>query len=162
MERDNQPIFNVKNRNILHFKDFDADVEKEKEELKDVKRSFAKNALDTGPIEHKFKYNKVTHKYDDLVKPEVDDKIKSIEELEGEKTEENVGNKIKTFNELSKINEYYPAAKLGKKGKERIKKMLYKEVDRYINGLSESSDDNGSEFFIRNFKIFLKEQLGGD
>lgn len=76
--KENTPTFNSGNRKIVNYKDFIQNEPQEEQELKDIKRSFKKSEV--GTQEHKLKYNKVTHKMDDLVEGEVDDKLDSLEE----------------------------------------------------------------------------------
>lgn len=90
---DNTPTFNAGNRKIVNFKDFLADPKAEEQELKDMKRSFSDNENDQGLQQHKYKYNKVTHKLDDMVEDEVDDSLDAIEDeniresnIDGKKT----------------------------------------------------------------------------
>lgn len=66
------------NRKIVNFKDFNPT--EEKEELETIKRGFKKNDKEVGPSERKYKYNKVTHKLDDLSKMDVDDRLDSLDE----------------------------------------------------------------------------------
>ena len=80
--RENSPTYNV-NRKVYNFKDFLSDEEGEKQELKKVRRGFLKNSeIQQIPGETKTKYNKVTHKNDELTSAMVDDKIDAIEEIE--------------------------------------------------------------------------------
>lgn len=80
MYKDTTPTFNSGNRKIVNYKDFIQNIDKEKEELKTVKKSFSKNELEIGLKQHKYKYNKVTHKLDDLTPDEVDDKLDNLED----------------------------------------------------------------------------------
>lgn len=93
MYRTNTPTYNTKNSRIQNFMDFDK--KSEKEELLDVKRSFTKNDGEVYdlPNEFKYKYNKVTHKMDDLDKKLVDDKLDSLEEM----SESYSANKLKSI-----------------------------------------------------------------
>lgn len=75
--KDNTPTYNV-NRRVVNFKDFDP--KSEGEELEIVKKSYKKNELEKGQKERKTKYNRVTHKLDDLDKSEVEDKLDSLKE----------------------------------------------------------------------------------
>lgn len=84
--KDNTPTFNV-NRKVVNFKDFLANMDDEKEELKKMNRQNKPNS-----DEHqqhignsRYKYNKVTHKMDDLSPEEIKDKINSIDEIEKDK-----------------------------------------------------------------------------
>lgn len=90
--KDNNQNYNAGNRKLVNFKGFDAD--EEKEELRDIQKGqIKKNDPDTQSQEHrrKMRWNKVTHKIEDLHPLEVDDKVDELEELE----ESNV----KKFNE---------------------------------------------------------------
>ena len=79
MNKDNTPTFNV-NRNVVNFKDFSDNIENEKEELKKIKRSTIPNSEhQQHPGNKKYKYNKVSHKMDDMSPSEIDDKIDAIE-----------------------------------------------------------------------------------
>lgn len=75
--KDTNPTYNV-NRKIVNFKDFNKDSEES--ELSKIKRSYKKNELEIGQSERKYKYNKITHKLDDMDKSEVEDKIDSLKE----------------------------------------------------------------------------------
>jgi hypothetical protein len=78
--KDNQPTFNV-NRKIVNYKDFIQQEPHEEAELKKMKRQFKKDdQVNAVNQDHQSKYNKVTHKNDDLVKDEVQDKLDVLEE----------------------------------------------------------------------------------
>jgi len=82
MRKDNNPNYQTPYSKIQHFDDFELNKGKELDELEKMNRSsFQKNPEDVYnlPLKKKLKYNKVTHKYDDLSKDEVKDKIKSID-----------------------------------------------------------------------------------
>jgi len=91
--KDNQPTFNV-NRKVVNFKDFSKDIESEKEELNKIKRQNKPNSERQQRIGNpKIKYNKVTHKLDWNLNPDmVKDKIDAIEELEESKINESTIN----------------------------------------------------------------------
>lgn len=78
--KDNTPTFNVGNRNLVNFKDFEQNKNAEEQELKSIKRSFKKNEKDQGMKQTKLRYNRVSHKMEDLPIEMIDDKINSIEE----------------------------------------------------------------------------------
>jgi hypothetical protein len=79
--KDNTPTFNAGNRNIVNYKDFIQHEPEEETELKKMKRQFKKaDQVNAVNQDHQFKYNKVTHKNDDLVKAEVQDKLDALEE----------------------------------------------------------------------------------
>lgn len=82
MRKDNNPNYQTPYSNIQHFDDFELNKVKELDELEKMNRSsFQKNPEDVYnlPLKKKLKYNKVTHKYDDLSHDEVKDKIKNID-----------------------------------------------------------------------------------
>ena len=75
-------------RKVDNFGDYC--VDKEKEELKKIKRSINPNTPDTQkyPKNSKYKFNHITRKMDDLTPDIIDDKLKSIEELDESKINE--------------------------------------------------------------------------
>jgi hypothetical protein len=80
--KDTYPTYN-QNRKVVNFKDFLKDEEGEKEELLKIKRQTKPNSPDGQQIigNPKVKYNKVTHKLDTNLDPEmIDDKIDALEE----------------------------------------------------------------------------------
>jgi uncharacterized membrane-anchored protein YjiN (DUF445 family) len=78
--KDNTPTFNV-NRKIVNYKDFIQQEPHEEAELKKMKRQFKKaDQVKQVNQDHQSKYNKVSHKNDDLVKSEVEDKLDALEE----------------------------------------------------------------------------------
>jgi hypothetical protein len=78
MNRDNQPVFNV-NRKVANYKDFSADVEKEK--LGKVRRSFQPNSdRQNFPSNDRNEFDPITRKITQVTLPEVEDKLKSLEE----------------------------------------------------------------------------------
>lgn len=81
--KDNQPTFNV-NRKVVNFKDFLANPNAEKEELEKMDRQNKPNSDEHQKnfANSRYKYNKVTHKMDDLSPAEIEDKIDAIDELE--------------------------------------------------------------------------------
>lgn len=79
--KDSNPTFNTDNRKIVNYKDFIQHEPEEESELKKMKRQFKKaDGVKAVNQDHQYKYNKVTHKNDDLVKSEVDDKLDALEE----------------------------------------------------------------------------------
>ena len=89
--KDNTPTFNVGDRKVVNFKDFSKDIESEKEELNKIKRQNKPNSERQQRIGNtRIKYNKVTHKMDWNLSPDMlKDKIDAIEELEESKMYEN-------------------------------------------------------------------------
>jgi hypothetical protein len=80
MNRDNQPVFNA-NRKVANYKDFSADVEKEK--LGKVRRSFQPNSdRQNFPSNDRNEFDPITRKVTQVTLPEVEDKIDAIEEDE--------------------------------------------------------------------------------
>lgn len=82
----NDPNFQTSHSRVASFKNFIDNIGKEKEELKKMNRSSFENPgeLNQTPGGRKHKYNKVTHKIDDLSKAEVVDDTKSIDGEENE------------------------------------------------------------------------------
>lgn len=79
--KDSNPTFNTDNRKIVNYKDFIQHEPEEESELKKMKRQFKKaDGVRAVNQDHQYKYNKVTHKNDDLVKAEVEDKLDALEE----------------------------------------------------------------------------------
>jgi hypothetical protein len=89
--KDNTPTFNVGDRKVVNFKDFSKNIESEKEELDKIKRQNKPNSERQQRIGNtRIKYNKVTHKMDWNLSPDmVKGKIDAIEELEESKMYEN-------------------------------------------------------------------------
>ena len=80
MNRDNQPVFNA-NRKVANFKDFSADVEKEK--LGKVRRSFQPNSdRQNFPSNDRNEFDPITRKITQVTLPEVEDKLDAIEQDE--------------------------------------------------------------------------------
>ena len=81
--KDNTPTFNV-NRKVVNFKDFLANPNAEKEELKKMDRQNKPNSDDQqkNMANSRYKFNNTTRKMDDLSPAEIEDKIESIEGLE--------------------------------------------------------------------------------
>ena len=81
--KDNTPTFNV-NRKVVNFKDFSANPNAEKEELKKMDRQNKPNTDDQqkNMANSRYKFNHTTRKMDDLSPSEIEDKIEAIEELE--------------------------------------------------------------------------------
>jgi len=89
--KDNTPTFNVGDRKVVNFKDFSKNIESEKEELDKIKRQNKPNSERQQRIGNtRIKYNKVTHKMDWNLSPDMlKDKIDAIEELEESRINEN-------------------------------------------------------------------------
>ena len=79
----NTPNYNTKSNIIANYKDFMSDLDKEKEELKDIKRSIKKNDDENHkiPRNSKLRFDKITRKMTDTTLPEVEDKLDQIEDL---------------------------------------------------------------------------------
>lgn len=95
--KENTPTFNV-NRKVVNFKDFLANPNAEKEELKKMNRQNKPNTDDQqkNMANSRYKFNNTTRKMDDLSPAEIKDSIESIEEFE-ESNE-----RIKTFNKFGR------------------------------------------------------------
>ncbi len=81
MRKDNTNNYHTPYSRIQHFRDFVNKEKSEKEELGEVERSYFDNEhhQDELPNKFKFKYNKVTHKYDDTTKDEIRRRKKQID-----------------------------------------------------------------------------------
>ena len=80
--KDNTPTYNV-NRKVANFGDFTSNIEAEKENLKKVKRSFQPNSdRQNFPSNTRNEFDPITRKITSFTEDEVDDRIKSVEELE--------------------------------------------------------------------------------
>lgn len=81
--KDNTPTFNV-NRKVVNFKDFSANPNAEKEELKKMDRQNKPNTDDQqkNMANSRYKFNNTTRKMDDLSPAEIEDKIEAIEDFE--------------------------------------------------------------------------------
>lgn len=133
MHKDNTPNFQTNLSKLIHFNDFNNNIEKEKDELKKTKRSFTKNDNGAGTDignKTKYKYNKVTRKMDDTSLPEIEDDIKSIEKLDNKKS--NHKYKIKKFENFTDDGE------------------VEFDEDEYID--SEDSDESISFMFFKNLE----------
>ena len=82
MRNDSSQTYNTKQSKVRNFGDFERNKKEELDDMKKVQRSFTKNDDDVYnlPNTTKFKFNKVTHKMDDLSKAEVEDFIEDMEE----------------------------------------------------------------------------------
>jgi hypothetical protein len=122
--KDNTPTFNV-NRKVVNFKDFSANPNAEKEELKKMNRQNIPNSDEhqKNMANSRYKFNNTTRKMDDLSPSEIEDKIEAIEELEG--TNESI-EELKTYH----IGGFSPEIKLKDKINELIEVVnkLEKEV----------------------------------
>lgn len=123
----NTPTFNTKNRKIDNFKDFTDDISGEEKELKDVKRSFRHEQGEVGniPNKTKYKWNKVTHKMDDVSKAQVQDRLDAIE-----KVDENRYSDI-DFQQLSNFGKKQPITELSIS--EMDPQAIRKKINRLIN-----------------------------
>ena len=140
MEKTNTPQYKTKYLN--HFRDFDP--KKEKEELKNVKRSFNKNEDDIHdlPNINKPHFNNVTKTMQFLSKDEIKDKIEAIDDMEEKKesvtllrfgqmlNENKLEKEIKRLQDkLGKLLDEEPETK---EEKEELKKLI-KETEEEIN-----------------------------
>lgn len=105
--KDNTPTFNVGDRKVVNFKDFSKDIESEKDELEKIKRQNKPNSERQQRIGNtRIKYNKVTHKLDWNLSPDmVKDKIDAIEELEESKINESTIDD-NVYDELKQSSKY--------------------------------------------------------
>jgi len=71
----------MSNNRISNFSDYCDNFEKEKEELKKIRRSIKPNTPDTQkyPKNSKFKFNRITRKMDDLTPDLIDDQLDKMD-----------------------------------------------------------------------------------
>ena len=123
--KDNQPTFNV-NRKVVNFKDFLANPNTEKEELKKMDRQNKPNTDDQqkNMANSRYKFNNTTRKMDDLSPDEIEDNIEAIEGLE-----EGINN-----DSMYAISEYFSKIKNEMNLLEScLKNARSEELQEYIN-----------------------------
>ena len=81
MYQPNSINYNTEQSDVISYKDFDPDMEKE--ELMKLKRSFNKNPISDSDIANTYKkrFNKITKSWEDISKEEIEDGIQAIEEI---------------------------------------------------------------------------------
>jgi len=133
--KENTPTFNV-NRKVVNFKDFSANPNAEKEELKKMNRQNKPNTDDQqkNMANSRYKFNNTTRKMDDLSPAEIKDKIDAIEGLEEAINAGSINdmyairdslNKVKDeMNFIETINPHLKNARL---------EALQKELQEYLN-----------------------------
>ena len=133
--KDNTPTFNV-NRKVVNFKDFSANPNAEKEELKKMNKQNKPNTDDQqkNMANSRYKFNNTTRKMDDLSPDEIKDKIDVIEGLEEAINAGSINdmyairdslNKVKDeMNFIETINPHLKNARL---------EALQKELQEYLN-----------------------------
>ena len=120
--KDNTPTFNV-NRKVVNFKDFSANPNAEKEELKKMDRQNKPNSDEQqkNMANSRYKFNNTTRKMDDLSPAEIEDKIEAIEDLEESVNSDIEEKKIEILNSITDMTQDRYSPKL----------------DKWINSLSE-------------------------
>ena len=136
--KDNQPTFNV-NRKVVNFKDFLANPNAEKEELKKMNKQNKPNTDDQQKNmgNSRYKFNHTTRKMDDLSPAEIKDKIDAIEELE-------------ETNELFNFD---------KKFKDKTLNLLKSEIDSSFKEVSVVNFDRTSDDINNSREPSLKEVI---
>ena len=136
--KDNQPTFNV-NRKVVNFKDFSANPNAEKEELKKMNKQNKPNTDDQQKNmgNSRYKFNHTTRKMDDLSPAEIKDKIDAIEELE-------------ETNELFNFD---------KKFKDKTLNLLKSEIDSSFKEVSVVNFDRTSDDINNSREPSLKEVI---
>jgi len=129
MAKDN--TYNV-NRNVANFGDYCNNFEKEKEDLKKVKRSINTNTSDTQkyPKNSRFKYNRITRKMDDITPDIIDDQLKSMDVKESKINESSID-----YDVLHKIKQI-PAYN-------QLKEKFRNAIDEFNAELISSADEIG-------------------
>jgi len=139
----NDPNFQTRQSRVASFKDFTDNIGKEKDELKKMNRSSFANPgeLNQIPGGRKHKYNKVTHKIDDISKAEVIDKI---EDIGGEESK----HKYKIVESSNDV--YYAIGDSFSKSSEELKLLNYRlghggaelvEISNEVNLILQQFDD---------------------
>lgn len=105
MNKPNTQNYKTQFSNLSSFKDFTQNVDKEEEDLEKINRSFQKNDNDTYELPNlqKSRYNRVTRKIDTDSKPQVKDRLKSIE---SEKTDKKFKIVDENFNHIKKFENF--------------------------------------------------------
>ena len=136
--KDNQPTFNV-NRKVVNFKDFSANPNAEKEELKKMNKQNKPNTDDQQKNmgNSRYKFNHTTRKMDDLSPAEIKDKIEDIDELE-------------ETNELFNFD---------KKFKDKTLNLLKSEIDSSFKEVAVVNFDRTSDDINNSREPSLKEVI---
>lgn len=142
--KDNTPTFNT-NRKVVNFKDFNKDSEEV--ELSKIKRQTKPNSNSGQQFigNPKTKYNKVTHKLDTNLDPEmIDDKIDALEESKIYET--HIDDNI--YDELKNSSAYH-----------KLVDKLRDAIRDFENGISETSYDDGDNDHYAAFQAVLQDAL---
>ena len=136
--KDNQPTFNVY-RKVVNFKDFSANPNAEKEELKKMNKQNKPNTDDQQKNmgNSRYKFNHTTRKMDDLSPAEIKDKIEAIDELE-------------ETNELFNFD---------KKFKDKTLNLLKSEIDSSFKEVAVVNFDRTSDDINNSREPSLKEVI---
>ena len=136
--KDNQPTFNV-HRKVVNFKDFSANPNAEKEELKKMNKQNKPNTDDQQKNmgNSRYKFNHTTRKMDDLSPAEIKDKIEAIDELE-------------ETNELFNFD---------KKFKDKTLNLLKSEIDSSFKEVAVVNFDRTSDDINNSREPSLKEVI---
>lgn len=134
--QENTPTFNS-GRKVVNFKDFLSDPKAEEEKLKKAERSYTPNSDRQQFVRNsRTEYNPVTHKLTDYTEDEIEDKIKSIEELE--ETNESFDSEDKKIEIMNSLQDMF---------QERRSTKLYKWIDSLseeeLNVIYNSIEKNG-------------------
>lgn len=137
MNRDNQPVFNV-NRKVANYKDFSADVEKEK--LGKVRRSFQPNSdRQNFPSNDRNEFDPITRKITQVTLPEVEDKLDAIEQDEKNENKSFESNLSKLISAYQKwIESEQPDYFGGDRDQELRLKAFTKKLDGYSSAETRS------------------------
>ncbi len=150
--RDNTPTYNV-NRRVVNFGDYCNDFEKEKEDLKKVKRSITPNSDERQkfPKNSRYKFNTITRKMDDLTPDIIDDKLKSMEEVDESKINESSID----FDVLHKITQLPGFSKL----KEDFRKCIDEFNTELNSAASEIGYDEGDSDHSLAYNAAIQEAI---
>jgi len=132
--KDNTPTYNI-NRKVVNFGDYCDNYEKEKEELKKLKRQTTSNSDERQKLPGNFKqkFNPVTRKIDNLSPEEVNDKISKMEEVDESKVNESrIDDNI--YNLVSNSKCYKELERKFKEAKSEFYSCIENEVPEFDEG----------------------------
>jgi len=133
--KDNTPTFNV-NRKVANFKDFSANPNAEKEELKKMNRQNKPNTDDQQKNmgNSRYKFNSTTRKMDDLSPAEIKDKIDAIEGLEEAINADSINDMYAIKDSLNKVKDEMDFIEtINPHLKNARLEELQKELQEYLN-----------------------------
>lgn len=132
--KDNTPTYNS-NRKVVNFGDYCDNYEKEKQELKKMKRQTTPNSDERQklPGNSKYKFNRITRKLDDVSPDMVDDQLTKMEEVDESKVNESrIDDNI--YNLVSNSKCYAELERKFREAKEEFFACIPNEVPEFDEG----------------------------